>query len=207
MTFSKNISAFQLYSIYRIMLKRIAKGYTAEQLAFLIGAPERYISDVESLERPFYTIDELNRITLALEESNPGSLYPSISNEDELKMVVYREQQHCMIVHTYCSVDKENNEQELFRLQEEDYIELHDLDQSETLDLVIDIIAVLIRSGYFYEPKLPCEVFQTVNSLQSDPLHPVYIQYALQRLCDDKRDDVKLRRIGSFIEPYHYEEC
>jgi transcriptional regulator with XRE-family HTH domain len=204
----KEIPAFQLSTIYRILLKRISKGYSAAHLAFLIGAPERYISDVETLERSFYSIDDLERITNALEESNLHSLFSLISNEDAVKITAYKERIQGKIIHTYYNVDNNNNEQELFRLQEDEFPELVDLDQSiETLDLVSDTIDILIRSGYFFEPRLPYEIFRTVNSLRPEPLNPVYIQYALKRFCGDEGDDVKLRITGSFNQAYRYEEC
>jgi len=208
MTTTETIPAFQLATIYRVMLKRIAKGYSADQLNFLIGAPSDHIQDIESLQEPFYSINELERISMALEETNPQSLFSTINNEDELQIVVNKEFNQFKIVHTYSRVNWQGQEEALFRLQEDEFQELEDLEKSnETLGIVSDTIDVLIRSGYFYEAKLPYEIFQTINSLRPDPLNPVYIQYALQRFCGDEGDDVKLRITGSSEEPYRYEEC
>ena len=180
MTTIKEIPAFQLATIYRVMLKRIAKGYTAEQLTFLIGAPENHIQDIEALEKPFYSLDDLERIARALEESNLQSLFSPINNEAMLKIAVSREYAEGNFIHSFYLLDKDNNQKELFRLQEEEFPEFDDLLRSdEILDTVSDTVDVMIRSGYFYEPKLPYEIFSTINTLQPEPLNSCYIQFAL----------------------------
>ena len=54
-----------LKTIYHIMVKRIAKGYTAERLSFLIGSDHSYVEQVESFALPLYSSDELEFIELA----------------------------------------------------------------------------------------------------------------------------------------------
>lgn len=207
MTTTEVIPAFQLATIYRVMLKRIAKGYSADQLNFLIGAPFDHIKDIESLLKSFYSMDDLERIVLALEESNPQSLFSAIDNEDELQIIVNKEYHQRKIVHAYFTTNRQGQEEELFRLQEDEFQELADLEEgNETVGVVSDTIDVLIRSGYFYEPKLAYEIFQTINRLRSEHLNPVYIQYALQKFCGDECQDEKLRLIGSSDGPYRYQE-
>jgi len=207
MTTIKEIPAFQLATIYRVMLKRIAKGYTAEQLTFLIGAPENHIQDIEALEKPFYSLDDLERIARALEESNLQTLFSPINNEAMLKIAVSREYAEGNFIHSFYLLDKDNNQKELFRLQEEEFPEFDDLLRSdEILDTVSDTVDVMIRSGYFYEPKLPYEIFSTINTLQPEPLNSCYIQFALQRFCADD-DQGRLRIVGSAEKPYRYEAC
>jgi hypothetical protein len=97
----KLIPTFQLETIYRIMLKRIAKGYNAEQLTFLIGAPAGHVEEIEGLQRPFYSSDDLERITLALEESNPQSLFPIVNDDGDLLVSVHKQNYAGKLIHTY----------------------------------------------------------------------------------------------------------
>ena len=47
----KETPANDLETLYRLMMRRIAKGYTAEQLNYLIAAPYHYVEDIESLKK------------------------------------------------------------------------------------------------------------------------------------------------------------
>ncbi|WP_158800312.1 hypothetical protein [Pedobacter sp. L105] len=86
------ITSAHLETIYRIMVKRIAKGYTAERLSFLIGSDHNYVEQVESFVLPLYSSDELEFIELALEESNPKSFYASVNDDTFLKVSVVKNQ-------------------------------------------------------------------------------------------------------------------
>jgi transcriptional regulator with XRE-family HTH domain len=206
MTTIKEIPALELDTIYRIMLKRIGKGYTAEQLSFLIGAPEGYIQEIETLERPFYTTQDLDRITIALEESNPESLFPRTENETIYRIIVSSSFEQGKFVHAYYRVYEDDQQEELFRLYEEGSPEFDDMMKSEeTVDLVGDTIDVLIRTGYFYEPKSPSEIFKTINNLRPEPINSYFIQFALERFQSDGNG--KLRIVGSSEESYYYEQC
>ena len=205
MTTIKEIPALQFETIYRIMLKRIGKGYTAEQLSFLIGAPERYIQEIEELERPFYSPQDLDRIVIALEESNPESLFPRSESETIYRIIVCKEYDQGKFIHAYYRVNEDDHQEELFRLYEEGSPEFNDMIKSEeTIDLVSDTIEVLIRTGYFYEPKIPYEIFETINKLRPEPINPYFIQFALERFQADGNG--KLRLVGSAQEAYFYEQ-
>ena len=114
----KEIPANELETIYRIMMRRIAKGYTAEALNYLIGAPYHYVEDVESLQKPFYTNEQLDRITKALEEGNPESFFPLIEDETVLNIAVYKEYTQDKITHSLCDylhLPSQFGEVEVFR--------------------------------------------------------------------------------------------
>jgi transcriptional regulator with XRE-family HTH domain len=173
---SKVITGFQLETLYRIMLHRIAKGYSAGQLAFLIGAPPRYVEEVEAFNRPFYTSDDLERIALALKESSVQNFFPSVDDNNELNISVHKQNHNGKWIHTICSIDQQNEEEELFRLREDEDPNLDDLPEGDdVLAMIEDTIDVLLRSGYFYEAKLPLEVFHSINDLLPNHTSPFYI--------------------------------
>jgi len=201
----KEIPAYQLETLYRIMLRRISKGYSAAQLAFLIGVPDYFVSDVETLERPFYSADELERIAIALEEKNPSCFSSALNDESILQVIVYGNHDDGRFVNAYYRVGEDDTQTELFRLQEEVFPEADHA--QEILEILIDTIDVLIRTGYFYEPKLPFEVFSAVNSLWPEPVNPVFVQKALQSFMVSEGNEVRLRMAGQIGEVYRYEEC
>jgi hypothetical protein len=204
----KSIPTFQLETIYRIMLKRIAKDYNAEQLAFLIGAPADHVEEIEALQRPFYSSDDLERITLALEESNPQSLFPVVNDDSDLLVSVHKQNYAGKLIYTYCRIDEQNEEEELFKLREDVFPDFHDITGSEeALSIARDAIDLLIRSGYFFEAKLPLEIFHSINRLLPVHLNPFYIHLAILRFCTDEDKEGPLRVVGSDEAAYRYEEC
>jgi transcriptional regulator with XRE-family HTH domain len=145
----KVITLFQLETLYRIMLYRIAKGYSAGQLAFLIGAAPQYVEEVEAFQRPFYTGDDLERTALALGESSVQNLFPSVDNNNEFLILIHKQNFNGKWIHTFCSVDEKNEEEELFRLREDIDPSLDDLPNG-------DDVLVLLTSMKTLEPFLWC---------------------------------------------------
>ena len=205
---TKVLTVFQLETLYRILLQRIAKGYTATQLAFLIGAAPQYVEEVEAFERPFYTGDDLERIALALEEEHLQNLYPSVSDNDEVLISVQKQKYRNRWVYTYCNVDEQNEEEVLFMVREDVDPVLDDFPEGDDIFAIVeDTIDVLMRSGYFYEAKLPMEIFQSVNKLLPTYISPFYIQMAMKGFCEEQDVQGPLRLVGNEKSAYRYEEC
>lgn len=204
---TKLLTVFQLETLYRIILQRIAKGYTAGQFAFLIGAAPGYVEEVEAFQRPFYSGDDLQRIALALEEEHLQNLYPAVSDSDQVLISVQKEKYKHRWIYTYCAVDEQKEEEVLFMLREDVDPEQDDLpDGDDILAIVEDTVDILIRSGYFYEAKLPMEVFQSINRLLPTYISPFYIQVAMKGLCGVEDIAGPLRLVGSENLGYRYEE-
>ena len=205
---SKIIPLADLETIYRILLQRIVKGYSARQLSFLIGAAPNYVEEVETLLRPFYSGDELARIALALDDADVDNFCPAINDDSELHVSVDKYEYKEKIIHSYCRIDEQGEEEELFRLRED--VEMTDDDLIEgdaEMQLVNDIISVLLRANYFYEPKLPLEVFKAINNLLPTPVNLFYVSVAMERFFDDDLETYPLRLVGENGGAYRYEEC
>jgi len=204
----KVTTVFQLETLYRIMLYRIAKGYSAGQLAFLMGTAPEYVEEVESFQRPFYTSDDLERIALALKEDSVQNFFPSVDDNNEFVILVHKQNFNGKWVHTFCSVNEQNEEEELFKLREDVDPSLDDLpDGDDVLAIVEDTIDVLLRSGYFYEAKLPLEVFHAINNLLPNHTSPFYIYVAMLRFCvASEGESGPLRLVCAEGSAYKYEE-
>jgi hypothetical protein len=203
----QDIQAIQLETLYRVMMLRMAKGYTAEQLNYLIGAPYHFVEDVESLLKPPYTGNQLDRITEALGEGNPESFFPLKEDETVLKIAVYKESDRGKIGHTYYQIDENGNEEELFRLLEDEFPDEEEIPNFEnTLQLVKDLLTIMYRSGYFAETRMPYEIFHKVNSLLTVPVSPYFIDAAMQNYTAEDNGEL-LRMVVEEDGVFRYEEC
>jgi len=207
MRIEKEIPANELETIYRIMMRRIAKGYTAEALNYLIGAPYHYVEDVESLQKPFYTNEQLDRITKALEEGNPESFFPLVEDETVLNISVIKECPENKVTHSFSMVDEEGYEEELFKLMEYQFPDQDQIPNSDnTWQLVVDMVDVMIRSGYFAEPRYPYEVFHAINRLLPVAINPYFLHAAMLEYTVEEGGE-HLRMIGQKEGAFQYEEC
>ena len=203
----QDIQAIQLETLYRVMMLRMAKGYTAEQLNYLIGAPYHFVADVESLIKPPYTGDQLDRITEALGDGNAESFFPLKEDETVVKIAVYKEYERGKIAHTYYQVDENGNEEELFRLLEDEFPDEDEIPNFEnTLQLVKDLLEIMFRSGYFAETRTPCEIFHKINTLLTVPVSPYFIEAAMQGYtAEDNGEPLKMVMKEDGV--FRYEEC
>jgi len=207
MRIEKEMPANELETLYRLMMRRIAKGYTAEQLNFLIAAPYHYVEDVESLKKPFYSVEELDRITNALEEGNPESFFPLIEDETVLNIAVYKEYTQDKITNSFCVVDEEGYEQELFKLMEYQFPDQDEIPNSDnTMKLVVDMVDVMIRSGYFAEPRYPYEVFHAINRLLPVPVNAYFLDAAMLEYTIEE-GGMHLKMVAQKDGAFKYEEC
>jgi len=203
----KEMPANELETLYRLMMRRIAKGYTAENLNYLIAAPYHYVEDVESLKKPFYSVEELDRITNALEEGNPESFFPLIEDETVLNIAVYKDYIENKITHSFCVIDEEGYEQELFKLMEYEFPDQDEIPNSDnTMKLVGDMVDVMVRSGYFAELRYPYEVFHSINRLLPVPVNPYFLDASMLEYVIEEGGK-HLKMVGQKDGSFRYEEC
>lgn len=202
----EEITRTQLETIYRVMIKRIAKGFTAEQLSFLIGKEGNYIRSVEMLDEPCYAISELEKIAMALEETNFKSFFPRVHDESEIIVGVESYNDGLHREQSYIIVDENGTDQPLFTIQEDVFENFgENMLSEENSEIARDAVMLLIRAGYFFEPKIPFEVFQSINKFLTIPLSPFYVQQALNNFSP-VGNEALLKRIGGGRVPYVYME-
>lgn len=202
----EEITRTQLETIYRVMIKRIAKGFTAEQLSFLIGKEGNYIRSVEMLDEPCYAISELEKIAMALEETNFKSFFPRVHDESEIIVGVESHNDGLHREQSYVIVDENGTDQSLFTIKEDVFENFgENMLSEENSEIARDAVMLLIRAGYFFEAKLPLEVFQSINTFLTVPLSPFYIQQALNGFCPVDNEAL-LKRTGGGRVPYVYVE-
>lgn len=208
MTHQAEITSAHLETIYRILLKRIAKGYTAERLSFLIGKDHSYIEQVESLQLPLYSGEELELLALALEESNTKSFYASVHDETRLKVAVVQHKRQNKLSHSYFTIGDDQEERLLFLITEDLFGDFDEqINSDENYEIAVDAVKLLIRSGYFFEAKIPLEILQSVNQFLTDPLDAFYIESAMMKFSNHGQTEGPLRKVQKEMSSYLYEEC
>lgn len=203
-----SITRFHLESLYRIMLKRIGKGYSTRDLSFLIGRETDYINQVEMLMVPLYSEDELQYIAGALEEDEAANLLLNADDHILLTVAVECEQQEQTLTRAYYEVNAEDDRKLLFMLKEE-VLEDFDDDSAEAacLDSVRCLLEALLGSGYFHQNRNALEIFETLRPLTAFELRPSFVDWALDDLSDEENTERMLEKSVSNEICYGYEAC
>jgi hypothetical protein len=83
-----NVERMYLDMIYRIKIKRIAKGLSPELVSLTIGREPDYLSQVEMLQTKINNSDELQEIAWVLGEDNVHGFLPSAKDHTMLKVII-----------------------------------------------------------------------------------------------------------------------
>ncbi|QNK61984.1 hypothetical protein H7F33_15705 [Pedobacter sp. PAMC26386] len=197
------ITEKNLVIVHRVMMKRIAKGYSAEQLSFLIGKPNDYVTMVEMLKEPVYSIPELKKIAKAVEESNFRAFFPAINQETIVKVQIERIDSPARRTHICAIISAEGKRRLHFMLDE--VFETEEVNDYGVI-MAQDAISLLIRHGYFFKSRPPLEVFHSINHFLKKVVNPDEIQQALNSFCKIEAE-LCLKRIKSNKRGYLYAEC
>jgi len=180
MTHQAAITSPHLEAIYRIMLTRISKGYSAKRFSYIIGEKSNYIEQVESLKLPLYPNLQLNRIAYFLGEDSDESFYAIDDSETLFNVVVKRRKYQNKLIHTYFRKDQNNTVCKLFTISEplfgdEDVA----LCSIEDLQIAKDAIQLLIKANYYSVAREPVEEYRAVNQSLDKPLDKLTIDVAM----------------------------
>ncbi|SEA23657.1 hypothetical protein [Pedobacter hartonius] len=105
--------------VYRILTKRLAKGYTAEQVSGIICREPGYITAVELLQIPLYSDYELQEIAWALGEQEIDGFFPKLKQSGLLNVHMEKEIYGNTCIHSCDIITEDGKEVPFFFLQEE----------------------------------------------------------------------------------------
>jgi hypothetical protein len=176
------ISRDKLQSIYVVLLKRISSGYSAQELSFLMGKQANYISSIEMLDHPPYTDDDLLFISIALKESELRNYYSRVHEPEMVTVQMERIDSEKKRIYSCDIITDEGYRQPFFYLEE-------DLPDSQTNKahavIAREAVALMIRTGYFFEARFPTDVFRSINKfIEEIAISPSSIQQALDTFCE-----------------------
>jgi len=184
----KEMTNNHLEIIYKVMMKRIAKGYSPVQLSFLIGRPQDYVERVEAFQLPCYTTGEISVIALALGDEDYKSYFPIVRYDDMLRVEMEktrRGNKYHYICYTYIRIQTPC----LRFMITEDAPKSEDLraaaTDSMTLSVVQDAILIIAGEGFFSIPRLPLDIFHRVNTLLSTTVNIYTLELAVKWFSSD----------------------
>jgi hypothetical protein len=178
------ITRNELDTLSRVMVKRIAKGYSAEELSFLIGFMPEYVPNVEMLREPVYDPEVLDRIMEALEERNFQTFFSASHNDEEVLVQVLKwpliEKQliQCRIIN-----DKGYGVMHLSMEEELNTCHKGHPLYEINFKLALDALKLLIESGYFLKERTNLEIYQRINAFfPAGTIRPFYVKDALDEV-------------------------
>lgn len=181
------ITETQQHIIYKVMIERIQKEFTAELLSFLIGKPDDYIAGFESYKSKGYPVSVLKKIARILGLKDHTSFLPEVVSNKKLKayMKKYSSSSYSTYVSTAFSEDNEKTIQ--FMLESTGNNNVLEFQKTSYADLivVVDMLYVMVRDGYLDEPKLPMEVLLYMNNFLKYEVDPYSLCILMQDCCDD----------------------
>jgi hypothetical protein len=179
-----------LYRLYRIMLHRIAAGFTAEELSFLLGHPKDFMVKAEMLQIPFaewgYTGDFLYIFDCPVETLEPIQLVPEITLTVEMRKTI-SDDGLSFEARQVVDADKRL----LFRL-EEPFVTSRRPEKDERA--VRERLGVWFRDGRFDEPEYAAHLYLLLKKRMNDPdvfIRPCWIE----RWLNDKLRQKKLPKL------------
>lgn len=187
MNYLAEITETQLQIIYKVMIKRIAKGYSAEQLSYLLGRQRNYVAKVEFFAHDCYHISELSKIAKALEEDDYTCFMPARIRDDRIKIHMEKDLKDDTYTYTCATFSEEHKRRIRFVLEE--YVGLYVfMDYSGTLDyemmIVLDTVEVMIRDDYFDKERSPLDIFLSIKRFLKFSINPYCLQLVLDSYCE-----------------------
>lgn len=201
MSNTRELTSSALETLYRVMLKRISKRLSAEKLSFLIGRPADYVSNIEMLHTRPYSIPELKCVAAALEENDYRVFFTDVDHSTIVNAMMELEISGKKLMHTCSIINGEQEKTGMFQLQEDAAAEVHLIDNytnnlilaKEDIKIARDAVKLLISADYFFEPRLPVHIYQSINNFLKTALSPAYIEEALNSFCKGKNTTILKR--------------
>ena len=187
-----NTSEFEI--MYRIKLKRICRGYSQQELAFLLGKNKDYISVRERLEgKKGYSLLDLNKLAFIL-DYEPPTFVPAKANKITATYKGSDVRENGKIYHEV-SIKSGASHKLLFKLEEEDLEVIHfPEDEERQLTRLKTFLITLCEIGYFAEERTPFEILSCCSRTVPGYTRVRLIERAVNYCIEQKKMRKVLRR-------------
>lgn len=164
--------------VYCMMLNRISRGYTTDELTFLVGQDDHFISDIESLTATDFSMDLYGSLRQVFQ--HPNFLLHEGHVREEMEHEMHSWQDEMAIYHR---MDRYVNEREtvtIFQLVEEhpQYSDQFTNSVSMEVEGCREVLRLLIEEGLFNKPIPPNDLHNHVESILQMRIKPRYLQAA-----------------------------
>lgn len=195
----------QLGIIYQVMMQRITKQMSAEELSFLIGRPSDYVAEVEMLKIEPYNTDDIKYIALALKDKEIRFPAPASEINNKMKITMRRAVLNGSLMHS-CGINLQDGTiLNYFSLHESmrTAAALEDNEHGYYVGLISDTLSVLLAAGYFYEYRLPVKIYRSINRFLKLKMNLAHVKEALYNFCNEAG---KLVRVEDAAKRLRYVE-
>lgn len=192
----KIVSMHALHTMQRVMLKRISKGYSAEELSFLIGCKSDFVAAVEGLKVVGYTCKDIRRIAKALEERDLCSFFNPLDEEVLAEVQMEHIEEGGVLVHR-CTLYSLGVHRVILLLNEPVLENQQPIGgNSSGFDMAMEGLKLLLNSGYFSIARTNQQIFKRINRfLGAGSIRPYELEQAMSALSTG--DDAVFKYIST----------
>lgn len=185
-TYAIQCSEIEILIIYRMMVLRISKHFSGEEVSFLMGKPLDYIDRIETFKLKKVLALDLYVFSLALDFENAGCAYPVFTDTNN------DENRYEMVVSTY-----------------KDHV-IYELRQVDLNNVVVKLIFVLIDDNHTLErvyTSTAAEI-EKLKNVVHELFNEKFFQeertaYDIRYTCQDKlKSGVKPKMLMGILENY-----
>lgn len=188
--FSGSMHAVDFEVMYQIKLKRICRGYSQQETAFLLGKDKNYIVAKERLEnKKSYTTGEIGRLALILDYDSHSFIPRNFTKEGYNSYIGKEIKEKGKIYHEIRIKEKNGNANKLlFKIQEDDPDVVY-FPESEKLQLerLKILLTALYETGYFTGTKTPLQIFLCCSRLLTNYINPRLVEQAINHFIQQKK--------------------
>lgn len=174
--------------VYFIQLKRIAFGFSQEELSFLIGRESGFIADREAFKSDCDLWMNDISIMSKIFDCTISEFFRTVKGElNQVKVMAQQVTSHDKIHHETFCLNPDGSSELLYKVNEMDPEKLYTAQQAAELLLISrKEIAALMEEGYFTTlSKCPFEVFLACRKRAGFVIKAKFIAHALNEYVED----------------------
>lgn len=188
--YGAKLQEIQVDILYRILIQRIAKHYSTEEVSFLMGKSLIFASNIENLKTKDILAIDLITMKKALEIRNMDNMF-HLSPEFGIKRVNYQLTKTMFPDRTIYHMEKVNAAEKssttVFFLQDINHaLDLHPQSALKEIEMINNTIDTLIKNDYFDKARTPFEIFTKCSDIISEHIKPQNLYKVLTSLTKEK---------------------
>lgn len=173
--------------VYCIMINRIAKGYSREELSFLVGQQDDFIENIESLRTIDFSLELYGSLRHVFRHTS-FLLHEDVEREEALHEITKWQDNDTTIYHRMERYVNERESITVFQLVEEhpDYAARFTSSVNRDVASCQDVLLLLIENGVFNKPIRPSDLHRQVENILKKWIKPRYLKAELDKLWGRK---------------------
>lgn len=187
--YKRTCGEVETYIYYRMLLKRVSRHLSPEEVSFLMGKPIDYVKKVETFKIKSVLAVDLYIMHLSLELQSMSWMFQMgiVSSDKDTEFELHIIEMEDRVIYQMQKFDMESNQNVIeFKLIDIRHdIDLHNSTESELKDIKSLIDEQLI-AGYFNEERTGSEIHKLCCSKLEKYIKPRNVMMTLQPLIERK---------------------